>query len=195
MTGRVFARQARTAYVSSGKTAYVASWQGSTVTPIQVGQGARAIAITPDSQTAYVSVWGNRARWCRSRPRPTRPDNRSRSATGHMRSRSHPEPAIFICPACGMARRAPGGPPKAEPRAERRGPAAPHSGGALIDEPGSVRRPICGRGSRLRRSGCLRASCSSLPTSDIAVQLTIWGHRMLADSCYLPGGGQLLDGS
>jgi DNA-binding beta-propeller fold protein YncE len=26
--------------------------------PIEVGEGARAIVITPDGQTAYVGVWG-----------------------------------------------------------------------------------------------------------------------------------------
>ncbi len=45
-----------------------ASWQGDTVTPIttasnppgppiQVGEGARAIVITPDGKTAYAVVW------------------------------------------------------------------------------------------------------------------------------------------
>jgi YVTN family beta-propeller protein len=104
------------AITPDGKTAYVASWQGGTVTPIatatstagapiEVGEGAQAIVITPDGQTAYVGVWGNRARWCRSRPRPTRPDSRSGSATGHMRSRSRPEPAISDLSAmrCGPA--------------------------------------------------------------------------------------------
>jgi DNA-binding beta-propeller fold protein YncE len=47
----------------------VASWRGGTVTPIatatntagtpiEVGEGARAIVITPDGTTAYVGVWG-----------------------------------------------------------------------------------------------------------------------------------------
>ena len=51
----------------------------------------------------------SRAWWCRSRLRPTRRDRRSRSATDHTRSRSRPEPAVFELPACGVARRAPGG--------------------------------------------------------------------------------------
>ena len=50
-------------------TAYVASWQSGTVTPIstatntagapvEVEEGARAIVITPDGKTASVGVWG-----------------------------------------------------------------------------------------------------------------------------------------
>jgi YVTN family beta-propeller protein len=130
------------AITPDGTTAYVASWQGGTVTPIatatntagapiEVGEGARAIVITPDGTTAYVGVWGNRAPWCRSRPRPTRRGRRSRSATGHMRSRSRPEPAIFDLSAmrCGPAC-AGRGLPRPEPGADA-GPAAP-AGAALI---------------------------------------------------------------
>ena len=116
------------AITPDGKTAYVASWQGGTVTPIatatntagtpiEVGEGARAIAITADGKTAYVAVWGEPGTMTPIATAINTRGRRSRSATGHMRSRSRPEPAIFDLPPCTMwpgVRRA--GPPKARAR-------------------------------------------------------------------------------
>jgi hypothetical protein len=92
--------------------------------PIEVGRGPGLIAVTPDGKTAYVINFYSHS----VTPIATatkRRVRRSRSATGHMRSRSRPEPAIFDLPPCGVGRRAPGG-PKAEPGAGA-GPAAPQA--------------------------------------------------------------------
>ena len=99
-------------------------------TPIEVGEGARAIVITPDGKTAYVVVWGEP---CTVTPIATNTAGTPIEVgdgpyTIAITPGSQPS---LTCPPCGVARRAPGrGLPRPELAADV-GPAAP-PGAALI---------------------------------------------------------------
>ena len=79
-------------------------------TPIEVGEGARAIVITPDGKTAYVVVWGE--------PGTVTPIATATNTAGtpievgdgpYTNAITPGASPSLTCPPCGVARRAPGG--------------------------------------------------------------------------------------